>query len=157
MNLTESFWQRFLKTKELPKDTKYFEAFHFELTKKSANDLLKLVLEGKKKATASSLEAYRKENEKLPIPGDYSIVTDFDGNPYAVIQTTAVTILPYRFMTFDICKREGEDDTLESWQNNHKKFFTEEGKAIGYKFTDSMLVVFEDFELLYQEEFHEEN
>ncbi len=61
MNLTESFWQRFLKTKELPKDTKYFEAFHFELTKKSANDLLKLVLEGKKKATASSLEAYRKE------------------------------------------------------------------------------------------------
>jgi uncharacterized protein YhfF len=60
-------------------------------------------------------------------------------------------------MTYDICKREGEDDTLESWQKNHKKFFTEEGKAIGYKFTENMLVVFEDFELLYQEDYHEEN
>jgi len=157
MNIIESFWKRFLATKDLPKDTLYLEAFHFELTKKSANDLLKLVLEGKKKATASSLEAYRKENEKLPIPGDYSIVTDFDGNPYGVIWTTAVTILPYRFITFDICKREGEDDTLESWQKNHKKFFSEEGKIIGYKFTEHMLVVFEDFELLYREEYHEES
>ena len=157
MNAVESFWLRYLTTQHMPLDSKYLEAFHFELTKKSANELLKLVLEGKKRATASSLEAYRKENEKLPIPGDYSIVTDFDGNPYAVIRTTAVTILPYRFMTFDICKREGEDDTLESWKKNHKKFFTEEGKMIGYKFNDSMLVVFEDFELLYQEEFHEED
>ena len=157
MKSIDLFWQHVIETMDLPKETTYFEAFHFELTKESANHLLKLVLDGKKKATASSLEAYRKNNEKLPVPGDYSIVTDFDGVPHAVIRTTAVTILPYRFITYDICKREGEDENLESWQQNHKKFFTEEGQQLGYKFKEHMLVVFEDFEVLYQEEFNEKN
>ena len=157
MNPIEAFWQRYIKMNQLNEDVKYLEAFHFELSKEVANELLKLVLEGQKKATASSLEAFRIEKEKLPIPGDLSIVTDFDGIPYAVIKTTAVTVLPYRFMTFDICKREGEDDTLESWKKNHRKFFTEEGKLMGYKFNENMLVVFEDFEVVYQEEYNEKD
>ena len=53
-------------------------------------------------------------------------------------------------MTIDICKREGEDDTLESWQQGHRHFFTEEGKAMGYEFSETMPVVFEDFEVVYR-------
>jgi uncharacterized protein YhfF len=62
-----------------------------------------------------------------------------------------VTILPFKDLTFDIVKREGEDDTLESWQKGHEKFFTAEGLDMGYSFTKEMLVVFEDFEVVYQE------
>ena len=67
----------------------------------------------------------------MPKVGDYSIVTDWDGNPKCVIETTAVQIMTYSEMTFDICKREGEDDNLESWKQGHQKFFTEEGKERG--------------------------
>jgi uncharacterized protein YhfF len=52
-------------------------------------------------------------------------------------------------MTYDICKREGEDDTLESWQKGHRHFFTEEGKELGYVFSESMPVIFEDFKVVY--------
>lgn len=62
-----------------------------------------------------------------------------------------MTLLPFKDLTFDIVKREGEDDTLESWQKGHEKFFTAEGFDMVYSFTKEMLVVFEDFEVVYQE------
>ena len=151
MSKIDAFFERF-KLKINDQHATFKEAFFFDLTKDVADYLLNLVLEGQKRATASSLYAYQIEKEELPKIGEYSIVTDFDGHPYAVIQTKAITILPFNEMTYDICKREGEDDTLSSWQQSHQHFFTEEGKLLGYSFSEDMLVVFEDFEVVYQEE-----
>lgn len=124
------------------------EKWHFELTEGAANYLLGLVLEGKKRATASSLWEYELEGEPLPKVGEMSIITYWDGTPGCVIRTTNVRIIPYRDMTFDIAKLEGEDDTLESWQKNHEAFFTEEGKKLGYTFSEDMPVIFEEFEVV---------
>ena len=149
--MIEDFWHRFLIEKRLSPDSTYFDCFHFELTEKWAEELLRLVLLGKKKATASSLYAFEKENLRLPEVGDFSIVTNWAGEPKCVIQTSKVRILPFREMTYDICKLEGEDDTLASWQRGHQRFFTEEGKELGYEFTEDLPVVFEEFEVVYQE------
>ena len=149
--MIEDFWHRFLVEKRLPQDNTYFDCFHFVLTEKWAEELLRLVLLGQKKATASSLYAFEKENLRLPEVGDFSIVTNWAGEPKCVIRTSKVRILPFREMTYDICKLEGEDDTLASWQRGHQRFFTEEGKELGYEFTEDMPVVFEEFEVVYQE------
>jgi uncharacterized protein YhfF len=151
MSHIELFWNRFLEVNHLSTDTRYVDVYHFELTEYWANELLRLVLIGQKKAAASSLESFKLRNEPLPKIGDLNIVTDFHGNPKCVLRTTQVTILPFKDLTFDIVKREGEDDTLESWQKGHEKFFTAEGLDMGYSFTKEMLVVFEDFEVVYQE------
>ena len=65
-----------------------------------------------------------------------------------MIRTVRVTRLPYKDITFDLARREGEDDTLESWRNSHEKFFREEGKELGYEFSEDMTVVFEEFEVV---------
>lgn len=145
------FFRRFLMKEKLDLNTTFLEAFHFELNEKLANELLDLVLQGKKRATASSIEAFKHLNESIPAIGDYSIVTDWNHNPRCVIQTTNVQLIPFRDITYDICKREGEDDTLESWQKGHRRFFIEDGKQLGYTFSEDMIVVFEDFEVVYQE------
>jgi uncharacterized protein YhfF len=150
MNEIEAFWERFLTEKQLKQDTKYLEAFHFEVTKEGANSLLELVLSGQKRATASSLPAWKIEGTK-PRVGDYSIVTDWDGKPRCVIQTLHITELPFCDMTYEICKREGEDECLETWQQNHRTFFAADGKELGYEFTEDMMVLFEDFEVVYSE------
>ena len=124
------------------------EKWHFEITEKSCNHLLELVLIGKKRATSSSLEGYQIEGEEIPKVGDMSVITDWDGNPRCVIKTTSVRIIPYKDITFDIAKLEGEDDNLDSWRENHEKFFTEEGKEVGYEFSKDMDVVFEEFEVI---------
>lgn len=144
------FWHNFLIETEQDLNLLYIEAFHFELTETLANNLLALVLRGKKQATASSLLAYTKQNSRIPTVGDYYIVTDWNGLPHCVIQTTAVTILPFEAITYDICKREGEDDNLESWQSGHRMFFINEGKVLGYQFSEDMPVVFEDFKVVYR-------
>lgn len=149
-HLVDIFWKKFLVETGREVSTKYIEVFHFELTEKLANELLQLVLIGQKKATASSLLAYEIEGTRVPEVGDLSIVTNWEGNPKCVIQTTAVTIIPFKDITYEICKREGEDDTLESWQKGHERFYKAEGNALGYDFTDDMPVVFEDFEVIYQ-------
>ena len=141
------FWQAFLEQTERSTDTAYLECFHFDNNERSANELLALVLSGKKRATASSLYAYP-EGEH-PKPGNLSIVTDWDGNPRCVIETRNVQILPFREMTFEICSREGEDECLETWQAGHKRFFTQDGEEMGYLFSEDMPVVFEDFEVVY--------
>lgn len=149
---TELFWKRFLAETGRDPNTRYLECFHFDLNERSANALLALVLAGKKRATSSSLYAFQLEGCEPPKQGSLSIVTDWDGNPRCVIETTSVVVLPFREITFELCSREGEDDTLESWQRGHRRFFTEDGKALGYEFSEDMPVIFEDFEVVYRAE-----
>ena len=144
------FWQEFLITTEKDPETNLLESFYFGITEKSANALLDLVLAGKKRATASSLLAYEATNESVPQVGDFSIVTDWEGNPKCIIETTAVTVIKFKDMTFDICKREGEDENLESWRRNHIWYFTENGKEMGYTFSEDMPVIFEDFKVVFK-------
>lgn len=145
----QEFWSQFLSATNKDPSTPYIDCFHFEMSEKWANELLRLVLCGQKQATASSLQSYEISGQRIPQVGDYSVVTDWDGVPHCVIETTKITILPYNQITFEVCKREGEDDCLESWQKGHKKFFMAEGNELGYLFTEDMPVIFEDFKVVY--------
>lgn len=129
-------------------DTSKLEKWHFELTEGACNYLLGLVLEGRKKATASSVWGYEIEGDKLPEEGAMSIITDWSGASRCLIRTTRVRIIPYNEITFDVAKLEGEDDCLESWRKNHEEFFREEGKELGYEFKEDMPVIFEEFEVV---------
>lgn len=149
-NNIKAFWKEFLRKNGLDEQTEYIECFHFELTEYWANELLRLVLEGQKRATSSSLWGYENNGEKSPQPGDYSIVTDWEGNPRCVIQTTSVTVLPFNRITYELCKLEGEDDNLESWQEGHRSFFRREGEERGYSFSEEMPVIFEEFQVVYR-------
>jgi uncharacterized protein YhfF len=145
----EKFWQEFLAFKGADPNTKYSDCYYFHDNEEWANKLLAMVLSGQKRATASILKAYELEGVRVPQVGDYSIITDWAGVPGCVIQTTKITIIPFNEMTYDICKREGEDDCLETWLEGHRRFFTDELKALGARFTEDMPVLFEDFEVVY--------
>ena len=151
MNETlKSYWEGFLTETNLDKNTKCFEAFYFGYNEHTATELLKLVLEGTKTATTSCVYQYDLTNSPYPQVGNFSIVTDYFGNPKCIIETKNVLKIKFNEVTYDICKREGEDDTLESWQENHIKFFTEVGKDLGFEFAFDMYVLFEDFEVVYK-------
>ncbi|MBR3395201.1 MAG: ASCH domain-containing protein [Firmicutes bacterium] len=124
------------------------EKWHFELTEKACNELLDLVLQGKKRATSSSLASFRAEGTAVPKEGELSVITDWDGHPCCVIRTTKVRVIPYKDIPFGLARLEGEDDTLASWRKNHEAFFREEGKSLGYSFSEDMEVVFEEFEVV---------
>lgn len=147
----QAFWERFLQHSKRPSSTRYLDCYHFTADETLANQLLELTLAGQKTATTSLHCLYEMEGDPLPRPGDLSIVTDWEGNPRCVIETRSILIIPFQDMTFDICKREGEDDTLESWQRNHLQSFERDAAENNFTFTPDMPVVFEDFAVVYRE------
>jgi len=145
----EKYWTEFVKSSGIDEKSRYADCFYFGSHESSAKHLLDLVLKGIKTATCSSVDSFILTGIKLPEIGDYCVITDWSGEPKCIIQTVNKIELKFKEMTFDICKREGEDENLESWQNNHISFFNAEGSQLGYSFSWDMNIIFEDFEVVY--------
>ena len=142
----EEYWQKFLDDNKLPKDTKYLEAFKFGYIDSLADELLDLVLKGKKIATTSPYFEFE-DNIKV---GDYSIVLDSKNNPRCIIQTIKTQVLPFNEATFDLIKDEGEDEVLDTWLYNHKIFLKVACAEKNVEYRDDMLIIFEHFHMIYK-------
>ncbi len=143
------YWKNFLAQTGRSPDLRYCFCGYMGPTRQIADELLSLILSGKKTATTSCLPSYRAAGEPIPKAGSLSVITDWEGNPGCVIENTNVTVLPFCEMTFDVCKREGEDGDLASWQATHFAIFAQEGEELGYTFTQDTPIVFEDFKVIY--------
>ena len=123
------------------------EAWAFGATPEHADGLLRLVLDGVKTGTASSLRDYEADGDPLPEVGELSIILDGSGAPRAVLETTEVTTVPFDQVTAEHAHAEGEGDrTLAAWRQIHERFWTEHS-ADG--FAADMLVVCERFRLIH--------
>ncbi|WP_220034125.1 ASCH domain-containing protein [Curtobacterium sp. MCLR17_043] len=125
------------------------EAWSFGATPEQADGLLQLVLDGVKVGTASSLWDYEATGDPLPAADEVSIVTDGSGAPRAVIETTAVRVVPFDQVDADHAWAEGEGDrTLDHWRRVHEAFWrTHSENPRG--FAPDMPVVCERFRLLW--------
>lgn len=125
---------------------------HFGDTAEIANTCLKLMLEGKKRASAHSLLGLQLRGETLPRIGDLTIITDWEGRARCIIRTAKVTLKPFFSIGPAESRLEGEGDgSLEYWRESHRAFFTRELAPFNRVPTDSMIVVFEVFDCLFPE------
>lgn len=116
------------------------QSFSFGDSPELADQLLALVLEGKK--TATSWAAV--EGPKGVEVGTRWIVNDGVGKPRAVIETIEVTQRLFREVDESIANDEGEGDrTLAYWRRAHEDYFTRLGQ-----FTPDMAVYCERFKLI---------
>lgn len=125
-------------------------SWHFCDNRKDADSLAELVKQGIKKATTSLLYFYELENEKLPKAGDLSIITNWQGEAQCIIETKKVTLQPFCEVTEDFAQIEGEGDkSLQYWQDVHRHAFTRQMQQYDNEFSEEMLVVCEEFEMVW--------
>ena len=125
-------------------------AWSFGATSEHADELLRLVLEGTKSATASALWDFEAEGEDLPEAGSLSIILDGAGHPHALIETTDVTVVPFDEVDEEHAWLEGEGDrSLAHWRDVHERFFTEHASH-DRGFAPDMPIVLERFRVIYQ-------
>ena len=143
------FWTEFCQENpNVPIDTPY-QVWFFHHNRDSSKKLVELVLRGTKKGTASLMEDESDFGEG-GIVGGYSLVTDFDGTPQCVIQTTEVRQLPFIEVDAQFAFDEGEGDkTLEYWRNAHRRFFTECCRELDIEFNEKLPVCCKRFKLLF--------
>lgn len=140
-------WLVFTK-KNRPEKNEY-EAWAFG---EDPEELSRLVLEGKKTATASVYELYAYDNERVPSAGDYSVIMDAsERNALCIIKDTEVSIVPFKDVDAEHARREGEGDmSLEYWRQAHRQCFSQWMDEAGKKFTDDTKIVLERFEVVFK-------
>ncbi|MEM7380781.1 MAG: ASCH domain-containing protein [Bacteroidota bacterium] len=124
---------------------------HFCDNEKDANECLGLVIKGKKRATSHSLLGLQYRKERLPKIGDFTIITDWEGKAKCIVRTVAVRLKPFFSIRSSYAKIEGEGDcSLEYWKKTHWDYYTRELEPHGRVPRESMIVVCEIFEKVFE-------
>lgn len=148
----KEMWKKYLSTigENINNSGKTYESWYFCNNEKDANELAGLVKKGIKKATASLHCLYEIENELIPKVDDYAVITNWKGVAQSIIQITSINTIPFKEVTEELAAKEGEGDkTLSFWRKVHRKVFTLELKEYSKKFSEDMLVVCEEFAVVY--------
>lgn len=149
----EAFWQKFLST--LPPDSPYHAKTYSEGgygdSPELMDELIQLVLEGKKTATCGSLWEYEAEGESIPKVGDIWVELDGSQNPACITETVEITIRKYNEVDAQFAYDEGEgDQSLNYWRKAHKNFFSRTLPKIDKEFSEEMPLVCERFRVIYK-------
>ena len=145
-----AFWAQAVTSVPRLRAERFCEAFCFGDSEALADELAALVLQGRKRATASLVWRFETQAQPLPRPGDLCIVKSWAGQPLCVIETTRVDVLPFDQVRAEFASEEGEDDGgLASWRRNHEAFFGRECARLGRAPGPDMPVVCERFRVVY--------
>lgn len=141
-------WDEYKKINSNAKD---YDAWQFGGNTPEMPDILAdLVLKGIKTATASAYPFYVEEKSPLPSVGGYNLILNTKGEAVCITETTKVYTTPFNQVGAEHAFKEGEfDRTLESWRKCHCEVFSMELKEINQEFTEDMVVVCEEFKLVY--------
>lgn len=105
-------------------------------------ELLGLVLAGKKTATCGALRDYEQGKEPMPVPGRRDVVLNGAGEPAAVIETLSTEIKRFDRVEPAFSDLEGEGPYAK-WRAEHEAYFARNGG-----FSPEMDVVCEIFRLV---------
>jgi len=115
-----------------------------------ADELLRLVVEGHKRATSTLVAEFLAESGPLPRIGSHWIVCDGAGAPRLVLRTTELRIGSFHSVDEAFAYDEGEDDrTRASWMREHRRYWQRRSAAMGIEWSEDDEIVFERFTVVF--------
>ena len=145
---TLAFWNKVKRETGVEGD--FTDAYGIGDSPELKQELLELILEGKKRASTTLVRESMLEGWPEPEVGQYNIVLDGYDRPVAVIRTVSVRRCRFSDVDEKHAYWEGEDErTLESYIREHTKYYKRRGAALGFEFTPDMEVILDRFELVY--------
>lgn len=125
-------------------------SYCFSDNTQEADELLGLILSGRKRATAPSVAELQLAGDPIPQPGDFAIVTDWSGAARAIIRTSVVDIRRFGDVDEEFARIEGEGDlTLSWWRAAHQGYYTRVLAGTDHVVNEDLQVVCEQFELVF--------
>lgn len=126
---------------------------HFGDNARLCEELLGLVLDGSKRATAELASAFTTAGDALPRIGSHWIACDSTGRPRVVLRSTALRIGPFGSADAAFAAAEAEGDrSLESWREGHRGYFERTCAARGMSWSEDDDIVFEHFDVVWPPE-----
>ncbi|MEM1373815.1 MAG: ASCH domain-containing protein [Pseudomonadota bacterium] len=103
------------------------QSFTFGDNEALCNEILDLVITGRKHATCGALRDFGEGGEPLPVVGRRDIALHWDGRPAVVIETVHVFQCTFDDVSEDFALAEGENDSLDGWRRGHRAYFERNG------------------------------
>ncbi len=150
MTELDEYWEKFLKETGRDSDERCAGDLNFEAKGFVGDELVSLVISGKKTAFFSSYATFAIDGEPLPVSGELYIVVDRADNPRCVIELQSVEVIPFNEITWEMAKQEGEDENMTDWRNKEQEYLEEEGAVLGFSFTPDIKLVFQTFRVVYK-------
>ena len=150
MTEADEFWNEFLKATGRDEEERCAGDLNFEAKGFVADEMIALVLSGKKTAFFTSWSTYAIDQEPVPVSGELYLVLDRNEKPVCVIETQRVQVIPFNEVTWEMAKLEGEDESLEVWREKKQEYLEEEGDIMGFEFTPDIKLVFQTFNVVYK-------
>ena len=150
MTNLDEYWNKFISQSSYAPETKCAGDLFFEAKGFVSDELTALVLSGQKTAFFSSYATFAIDQEPLPVSGELYIVVDRAKEPVCVIELESVNILPLNEVTWEMAKKEGEDENLEAWREKQQEYLEDEGAVLGFEFTPDIKVVYQTFKVVYK-------
>ena len=144
------YWKKFLSDTGRDEEEKCAGDLFFEAKGFVGDELLALVLSGKKTAFFTSWPTYAIDKEPLPVSGELYVVLDRQQTPRCVIETQSVEIVPFNEVTWAMAQLEGEDEDLGQWKERKREYLEDEGHILGFDFSEDMKLVFQTFKVIYR-------
>jgi len=111
--------------------------------------LVGLIISGQKTGTYQLPWLLEGDEDLTPVVGGYSVVTDFDDKPRALLLTTSLRTLPYNQITEEETQYEGPNArVLAVWQAIHWPFWSHELELKGKVAAKDMPVTVETFDVI---------
>lgn len=147
--MMNEFWNEYLKNSGTANVKKAKACICFGASEKDAASACEKICAGAKKAEIYPRNGYRCAMSGMPEAGDLNIVTDWMGNPVALIETTGVRAVKLGDVTDEMCKLEGDCASFEEWQEKKMPSIRLEAEELGVIFDDDMDLIIEEFRLVY--------
>jgi uncharacterized protein YhfF len=127
------------------------DSFYLGINKEHADTCAMLITASLKTASSGALASYLHYQVPVPAEGDLAIITNWAGEAQCIIRTTEVDIVPFNEISEDYAVKEGEgDQSLAYWKKTHWEFFSNDLAAFGELPEEDMMVICEEFEVIYQ-------
>lgn len=145
----EELWKKFCIEKNIDENTPY-EAWGFCGGEDGCDELLELVLEGKKFGTASIYEDYLSEGDEIPGDREYSVLLNSKEEAIAVIRNFEVKVEPfYRVSEYHGYSEGEEERNLEAWRRIHDNYWQEDFNRLNISSAKECHAVEEKFTVEY--------
>ena len=148
---TSEFWKQYLKdTNQNENEAVYSGELVFEDEGMTGRTQLSMVLSGSKTAMFTPLETIEINLEKMPVTGEVYVVLDTNDEPRCVIELTDVRIIQLNEISWELARKDGEDEDMQDWKEKMEEFLEEEADLCGFEALPDSKIVCEIFKLIYK-------
>lgn len=141
-DIYQDFWTAFLEEAGLPENTYCSRYTYFGTSEAESVEILEQLLRGDKTAVSHCVPWYIVTRTAMPKKGDFTMVTDFYGNPCCVLQTEDVVIEPLPEVQAALAERECQGD-LPLWLARKQQEFRTLAAQAGFHCNEGLPVLME--------------